>query len=84
MMNKLKATMMTKAMKLMTDPKVMKVLSNPKVTNVLLQAMMLKGRAEQAWNERAQMLARQLNLATQEEVDALKSELDALRSRDQQ
>ncbi len=81
MMNKLKAAMMTKAMNLMTDPKVMKVLSNPKVTNVLLQAMMLKGRAEQAWNERAAMLARQFNLATQEEVETLKAELDALRSR---
>jgi hypothetical protein len=81
MMNKLKAAMMTRAMNLMTDPKVMKVLSNPKVTNVLLQAMMLKGRAEQAWNERAQLLARRLNLATQQEVDDLKAELDAVRSR---
>jgi hypothetical protein len=81
MMNKLKAAMMTRAMNLMTDPKVMKMLSNPKVTNVLLQAMMLKGRAEQAWNERAQLLARQLNLATQQEVDDLKAELDAVRSR---
>ncbi len=82
MMNKLKAAMMTRAMKLMTDPAVMKALSNPKVTNVLLQAMMLKGRAEQAWNERAQVLARQLNLATQQEVDDLKAELDAVRNRD--
>jgi len=84
MMNKLKAAMMTRAMKLMTDPKVMKMLSNPKVTNVLLQAMMFKGRAEQAWNERAQLLARQLNLATQQEVDDLKAELDAVRSQQTQ
>jgi hypothetical protein len=80
-LDKLKADMMTRAMKLITDPQVMRVLSNPKVTNVLLQAMMLKGRAEQAWSERAQLLARQLNLATQQEVEALKAELDALRSR---
>lgn len=81
MMKQLKAAMMTRAMNLMTDPKVMKLLSNPKVTNVLLQAMMLKGRAEQAWSERAQLVAKRLNLATQQEVDTLKAELDALRSR---
>ncbi len=81
MMNKLKAAMMTRAMKLMTDPKVVKVLANPKVTGMLLQAMTLRERAEQTWNDRSRILARQLNLATQQEVEDLKSELDALRSR---
>lgn len=80
-MNKLKSAMMTRAMTLMTDPKVMKVLSNPKVTNFLIQAMMAKGKAEELWNDRARLIARQFNLATQEEVEVLKTELDSLRSR---
>jgi hypothetical protein len=81
MMNKLKSAMMTRAMNLMTDPKVMKLLSNPKVTHFLIQAMMAKGKAEELWNDRSHLIARQLNLATQEEVEVLKAELDSLRGR---
>ena len=80
MINKLKGAMMTRAMKLMTDPKVMKLLSNPKVTQALMQGMMLKGRMDEFWNDRSGFLARQLNLATQEEVEALKAEIERLRS----
>jgi hypothetical protein len=81
MMNKLKGAVMTRAMKLMTDPKVMKVLSNPKVTQAVMQGMMLKGRVEEMWADRSAYVARQLNLATQQEVDELKAEIERLRTK---
>ena len=81
MMDKLKSAVMTRAMKLMTDPKVMKVLSNPKVTNLIMQGLTVKSRVEELWCGRSEFLARQLNMATREEVDALKAELDSLRDR---
>ena len=79
-MNKLKSAVMTRAMKWMTDPKVMKFLSNPKVTQMLLQGLMLKGRAEELLQDPTRAIARQLNLATQDEVEALKAELESLRN----
>jgi len=80
MIDKLKGAMMTRAMKLMTDPKVMKLLSNPKVTQAIMQAMMFKGRFDEFWNDRAGFFARHLHLATQDEVDALKAEIERLRA----
>jgi hypothetical protein len=81
MIDKLKATMMSQAMKLMTDPRVMKMLSNPKVMSLFMQGLQLKSTAEEFWAGRSQLIAERFNLATREEVDALKAELEVLRSR---
>ena len=79
MLNKMKSAMMTKAMQLMTDPKVMKLLSNPKVTQAIMQGMMWKGKMDELWSDRSAFLAKQLRLATREEVENLKEELEHLR-----
>lgn len=81
MLTKLKSAMMTQAMKLMTDPKVMKLLSNPKVTQLIMQGLALKGKAEAFWSAQSRVLARQLNLATREEIAELEAEIEALRDR---
>jgi len=80
MMEKLKSTVMSHAMKVMTDPKVMKLLSNPKVSQAVMQGFLLKGRLDELWRERSVAIARRLNLATLEELDALKAEVARLRA----
>lgn len=81
MLSKMKSAMMTKAMELMTDPKVMKLLSNPKVTQAVMQGMMWKGKLDELWSDRSVLIAKQLRLATQEEVEELKEEMERLRER---
>jgi hypothetical protein len=81
MMNKIKGALLSRAMKLMTDPNVMKLLSNPKVASLFIQGLQLKSQAEELWSQQLRSLAGSLNLATREEVEALKAELAALQDR---
>ena len=78
MLDKMKGAVMNRAMKLMTDPRVMKALSSPRVTQLIMQGMMLKGKVDEFMDDRTGFLARQLNLATREEVEALREELDSI------
>lgn len=78
MMEKLKSTVMSHAMKVMTDPKVMKLLSNPKVSQAVMQGFLLKGKLDELWRDRSLALAKKLNLATQADMDALKAEIARL------
>ena len=81
MLSKMKSAMMTKAMQLMTDPKVMKLLSNPKVTQAVMQGMLWKGKLDEIWSDRSALFAKQFRLATQQEVEDLKEEMERLRDR---
>jgi hypothetical protein len=81
MMNKIKSALLTRAMKLMTDPNVMKLLSNPKVATLFIQSLQLKGQAEELWASQLKRLAAQFNFATKEEVEALRAELARLQNR---
>jgi hypothetical protein len=81
MLNKIKGALLSRAMKMMTDPNVMKLLSNPKVASLFIQGLQLKSQAEEVWAQQLRRLAGTLNLATREEVEALKAELEALQDR---
>lgn len=81
MMSKIKGALLSRAMKLMTDPNVMKLLSNPKVASLFIQGLQLKSQAEALWDQQLHRLAATLNLATREEVEALKAEIAALQER---
>ena len=77
----LKGALLSRAMKMMTDPSVMKLLSNPKVASLFIQGLQLKSQAEEVWALQLRKLADSLNLATREEVESLKAELAALADR---
>ena len=64
--------------KLMQDPRFLKLMQNPKVMQAAMNAMQMRGKLQQQFDQRVQELAKSLNLATQAEVRELKRALSRL------
>lgn len=73
-----KRMLMERGMKLMSDPRFMKLMSNPKVMKTVMQAMELRGKAQQSWDAQVKAIAKTFHLATRDEVNELKSTIRTL------
>lgn len=67
--------LMKRGMKLIQDPRFMKLMQDPRVMKAVMQAMELRTKAQESFDERVEKLAKSLNLATQKEVKELKRTL---------
>jgi hypothetical protein len=75
-----KKSAMEQAMKLMASPTVGRWMQNPKVMQAVMSAMQLPGKVQAHLDDHRRTLARALNLATQEEVEGLRSTIRDLDS----
>lgn len=80
---------MKQGAKLMQDPRFMKLMQDERVMKAVMNAMQLRGRVQESFDQRAQRLAKALNLATEKEVKALERtirrmerDLDEARAKD--
>ncbi len=83
----LKNLLLSRGMKLMQDPRVMKLMQDPRVMKALMQAISLRGKVQESFEERVARVAKSLNLVTKKEVRELERtlrkmerELDAARA----
>lgn len=74
----IKRELMTQATRLMQDPRVAKALQNPKVMQGVVGAIQLGARVQKNLETGSAAVARQLNLATNAEVQELREEIDRL------
>lgn len=86
----LKDLFMKQGMKLMQDPRFMKLMQDERVMKALMNAMQLRGKIQESFDERVERVAKTLNLATRKEVRELQRtlrkmerELDETRARTQ-
>jgi hypothetical protein len=71
----LKDLLMKQGMKLMQDPRFMKLMSDERVMRAVMNAMQLRGKIQESFDQRVERVAKTLNLATQKEVKELKRTL---------
>jgi hypothetical protein len=71
----LKTMLSEQGMKLMQDPRVMKVMQDPRVMKVMMQAVQMRGKLQEGFDERVDDVARSLNLVTKKELRELKREM---------
>ncbi len=83
----LKNLLLSRGMKLMQDPRVAKLMQDPRVLKTLMQAVALRGKVQETFEERVARVAKSLNLVTRKEVRELERtlrkmerELDAARA----
>jgi len=74
-----KRELIDQAVKLMQNPRVSRALQNPRVMQGVVGAMQLGAKVQKNVETGATVVARGLNLATQEQVDELRGEIDRLR-----
>lgn len=76
----IKRELMGQAFKLIQDPRVAKALQNPKVMQGVVGAMQLGAKVQKNLETGSAAVVRGLNLATNAEIEELRSEIDRLRS----
>lgn len=64
----LKNLLMKQGMKLMQDPRFMKLMQDERMMKAVMNAMQLRGKIQESFDERVERVARSLNLATKKEV----------------
>jgi len=67
-MSSMKDTLMKQGMKLMSDPRVLRVIQDERVMKVVMLAMSLPGKAQSFAKEQAELIAKAMALATEDEV----------------
>lgn len=60
---------------LLQDPRVAELLEDPKVRQLIVKGFRFRGRAQGAFEERVQRIAKALNLATQRDLRALQRQI---------
>jgi hypothetical protein len=78
MFDKLKQEAMRRGMMLMSNPKVMKMMADPRLMNAISQGFAIKGQIQSVIEARLRSIAETLNLATKEDVDALRQTLSRM------
>jgi len=68
----LKDLLMKQGMKLMQDPRFMKLMQDERVMKTVMNAVQLRGKLQETFDQRVERVAKTLNLATQKEVRELK------------
>ena len=63
---------MKQGSKLMSDPRFMKLMQDERVMKAVMNAMQLRGKVQESFDQRVERLAKTLNLATEKEVKELK------------
>jgi hypothetical protein len=71
----LKNLLLSRGMKLMQDPRVSKLMQDPRVMKTLMQALQLRGKVQETFEERVARVAKSLNLVTKREVRELERTL---------
>jgi len=71
----LKNLLLSRGMKLMQDPRFMKLMQDPRVMKTVMQAIQLRGKVQESFEERVQRVAKSLNLVTKKEVRELERTL---------
>lgn len=59
-------------LRLLQDPRVAKLLQDPRTQKALMQGLRFRGRVQEGLDQRLELMARRLNLATAREVRELK------------
>jgi hypothetical protein len=70
-MASIKQSLMSRGMKLMTDPRVMKLMQDPRVMKAVMGAMSVPGKVQSFTSEQAERIAKAMALATEDEVKDL-------------
>ena len=63
---------MSRGIKLLQEPRVMKAMQDERVMKLVMQAFTVRGKLQEGFDQRAEQIAKKLNLATQAEVRELK------------
>jgi cell division protein FtsB len=71
-MSSLKKTLMTRGMKLMSDPRVLKLMQDERVMKAVMQMMAVPGKVQTFTHEQVERLAKSMALATEDEMKDLK------------
>jgi hypothetical protein len=71
----LKDLITKKGLELMQDPRVAKLMQDERVMKAMMQAIQLRGRVQENFDQRVEELAKTLNLATMKEIRELKRNL---------
>lgn len=71
----LKNLLMKQGMKLMQDPRFMKLMQDERVMKTVMNAMQLRGKIQESFDQRVERVAKALNLATQKEMKELRRTL---------
>ncbi|MBW2460819.1 MAG: hypothetical protein JRH11_04180 [Deltaproteobacteria bacterium] len=71
----LKKKLLTEGMKLIQDPRVMKVVQDPRVIKTMMQALQLRGKVQESFEQRVARVAKSLNLVTKRDVRELERTL---------
>ncbi len=71
----LKKKLLAEGMKLIQDPRVMKVVQDPRVIKTMMQALQLRGKVQESFEERVARAAKSLNLVTKKDVRELERTL---------
>ena len=72
MFDKIRQEAMRRGMMLMSSPKVMKMMADPRLMTAISQGFAIKGRIQSEIEARLRGIAETLNLATKEDIDALR------------
>lgn len=68
----LKDLLNKEGMKLLQDPRVARLMQDERVVKAAMQAVQMRGRLQQRFDDRVDQVARSLNLATKREIRELK------------
>ncbi len=71
----LKDLITKKSLELMQDPRVAKLMQDERVMKAMMQAIQLRGRVQENFDQRVEEIAKSLNLATMKEIRELKRNL---------
>jgi HAMP domain-containing protein len=71
----LKSLMSKQGLRLMQDPRVARLMQDERVMKAVVQAMQMRGRLQQRFDDRVDQVAKALNLATKREIRELKRSL---------
>lgn len=71
----LKNKLLSEGMKLIQDPRVAKLIQDPRVMKTLMQALELRGKVQESFEERVARAAKSLNLVTKKDVRELERTL---------
>jgi hypothetical protein len=64
-----------KGMKLMQDPRFMKLMQDERVMKAMMGAFQMRGKIQESLDQRVEVIAKKLNLATKAEIRDLKRAL---------
>ncbi len=77
-MASIKKALLTKGLKLMTDPRMARVLQDERIMKALLDASSVPGKLQSFTAEQIERLTKLLNLAKDDDVESLKRQLRRL------